>query len=154
MLNRYLLKEQVIIRSNYRLGKLTKRRAIELGAVIKNSREKLKKFQKIVGKKERLNAHDTTKVLECLKVEAEDLETIFVFAVQISERVEKRLKELGLKIQEESNLYKEGRLERKDLKLQSLIGEFNETKEKLKDLRGDILTQYRRLDNEVKKYII
>ncbi len=154
VLNKYLLKEQVIIRSNYRLGKLTRRRAIELGAVIKNSREKLKKFQKIVGKKKRLNAHEITKVLECLKVEAEDLESIFVFAVQISERVEKRLKELGLKIQEESKLYKEGRLERKDLKLQSLIGEFNETEKKLKDLRGDILTQYKRLDNEVKKATI
>ena len=154
VLNRYLLKEQVIIRSNYRLGKLTRRRAIELDMVIKNSREKLKRFQKIVGKKKRLNAYEITDVLKCLKVEAEDLETIFIFAVQISERVEKRLKELGLRIREESKLYEGGRLEKKDIRLQPLIEEYKTIEKKLIELRGDIETQYKRLDNEVKKATI
>ena len=136
--NTYMLKENIIIRSNYRLGKVTKKRGIEASALIKRIRNKLEYFSKIVGKNRKLDINQVSELLKYCRIEAQDLENIFLFIIQLSERIESRL-------------YRVRGMILKDVKLRPLSGEYNQTKGRLDILRKDIEKQQRRLDNEFKK---
>lgn len=138
-LNAHTIREHVIIRSNLRLGELIGRKGIESGGLIKIIRNKLHHFSRIVGKKKRLDIGQVKSLLKYCRMEANDLERVFLFVIQVSERVEENLGKVGMMISKEPRL-----------KLR-LIKDYNETKERLGTLRKDIKQQHGRLNREYKK---
>lgn len=136
--NIYKLKENIIIRSNFRLGELTGRKGVEAGALIKKIRKKLHHFSRIVGRSRKLDHSQVSELLKYCRMEADDLKRVFLFVIQLSERVGERLNRLGVIIS-------------KDSKLKLLIEEYSIARKRLNILRKDIETQYKRLDNEFKR---
>lgn len=136
--NIHKLRENVIIRSNFRLGELTGRKGIEAGILVKRIRKKLKYFGSKIKKGKNLNEKDVRDLLKYCRMETDDLKRVFMFSIQLAERVSERLQRVGKIISTEP-------------KLRSLVTSQFIAKKRLNILRRDIVTQHRRLDNEFKK---
>ncbi len=139
--NTYIIKESIIIRSNFRLGELIGRKGIEVGSLIRRIGNKLKYFSRVVGRKKKLNISEVNRLMEHCILEARDLEDIFMFVVQCAERIEERLDEIGA-------------LLKRDAKLGNLSRDYGLVRDRLNSLRREIEVQYMRLDNEFKKGFI
>ncbi|MBW2989974.1 hypothetical protein KY358_06695 [Candidatus Woesearchaeota archaeon] len=135
--NTYRIKENIIIRSNFRLGELAGRKGVESDVLMKKTRKKLDHFSRIVKRNKQLEVSQVKNLLKYCKVEAEDLEKVFQFAIQVSERVEERLKKIRMMI--------------RTYRLAGLTKEYFTVQKRLNILRSDIKTQCMRLDNEFKK---
>ena len=136
-LNLYLIKEEVTIRSNIRLGKLSRRKAIKAGSSIKEIRKRLRRFGAIVSAGERLDPRRVDNLLEYCRMEASDLNTIFLFVIQVSRRIGGRLNSIG-------------KIIFSNPRLKPLNEEYAKARERLNQLRRDIDTQQKRLHNEFK----
>ena len=136
--NTYRIKENIIIRSNFRLGELTGRRGIEAGALVKGIRRKLHRFSRAVKGGKRLDINQVKMLLKYCRMEAKDLENVFLFVIHISERVEQSLNRIKAVIAS-------------DAKLRGLTADYFIVRKRLDILRKDIQTQHRRLDNQFKK---
>ena len=137
-LNLSLIREEVAIRGNVRLGKLTRRKAIKTGSSIKEIRKRLRHFGAIVSAGERLDPRRVDNLLTYCRMEASDLNTIFLFVIQVSRRVGGRLNSIGKIIFSNPSL-------------KPLNEEYAKVRERLNQLRRDIDTQQKRLHNEFKK---
>jgi len=131
------LKAKVPLRSLLRLGEVTGRRGIELGILVKRTNQKLKRLQRIVGRK-KLNRAEEDELIKYCRMEALDLKELFKFVLQINEKIEHWLKRMRQEILTNTQL-------------RALGHEYNRANLRLMTLRRDIQTQYRRLDNEIKR---
>lgn len=138
-LNIYRVQETVIIRSNFRLGELIGRKGgIEAGALDKRiddtieiAKRQLKRF-----KYGEIEESEIKKLGEYARMEAKDLNDVIHFAILASQRVKGWLRVMNTRIAENPQL-------------SSLRGEWIKAGKRFEELKGDIFTQVKRLDNEL-----
>ncbi len=144
--NMYKVQETIIIRSNFRLGELIGRRGgIEVGALgkkidelIEIAEKKLKRLKEGGTYAESTLDEENAEIHELVKdsiMEARDLCEVIHFVILASQRVKGWLRIINNRMTENTQL----KLLRK---------EFTEAFAKFEELKKDIFTQVKRLDNE------
>lgn len=137
IVNPYMIRE-VTIRSDYRLGKVIKRRGIQFAILIKAIKRRMKYLESLVKGGERIRKEDVIELIKYCRKEANDLGDVFIYAIQLSKKLESRLKYLGVIISRNRNL-------------NLLANDYNSTRKRLDELKGDIEVQQKRLSNEFKR---
>lgn len=145
-LNVYKIKENVIIRSNFRISELMGREGIELGALENRIPDKLKALKEHFKDGECDEKGMKALLKEC-RMEAEDLEHVFDFVRDLTTRTAGKVssfkKRIGTKLQDPELKSVKVRKE-----LESLDEGCDEVKKKIGNFRKRIQSQYRKLDNE------
>ncbi|MBU0627880.1 MAG: hypothetical protein KKC75_01715 [Nanoarchaeota archaeon] len=138
VLNSYMLRENIIIRSNFRLGRKTKAQGIESWQLLKGINKKLSYFGRIVKRGKKLDESDVKDLLRYCRMESNDLSNVFTFVFQLINRAKGMLITVGEKIE-------------KNPLLRGLNGDYGAVKERLIKLREEIEVQQKRLHNEFKR---
>ena len=103
-----------------------------------------------MGKSKKLDHKKVRNLLKYCRLEARDLENIFVFVIQLSERAKEWLHRLHEEVSRGAKT-SDNKEASKYTKLTHLIHDYDIVIGRLETLSKEIQTQQRRLDNEFKK---